>query len=429
MRNNKKIPTIIGLIVLVAGAIAGVYLTQATTVFRLKASAEKTPNNIKTSNVSNNSFSVSWTTDEPATASLVWGESTNLGQTQVQIASELKQIHYITLADLKPDTVYYFKINSGGAEYDNAGIPWQVKTSSEQSGTNSGVISGELVDPANNPVANAIIYATDENLTTLSALTSENGSWVIAYSGLATNPLLQILALATNQEVSSAQIYLESANPVPPMTLGQSYDFKNLDATQQNEIPKSSVDVPAEEVHLSQPQSKIQLPEISTPTATATVTIDNIEQDEVLTTTQPQFSGDGPAGTTITITVHSEEQIADSLVVGPTGDWSWIVPEGLSPGDHTITISWTDAAGILRQLTRNFVVEVTAAESPVATASASPTSSPTISPSPKPSATTSPTATPAIPVSGSLTLTLAVSIIGIVLLSFSIWTLIRQPNQ
>lgn len=334
-------------------------------------------------------------------------------------------------------------------DYDNAGIPWQTKTLTESSeSATTDVISGTVVGADNQPQKDIIVYATANDTGALSTQTTENGSWVIPLSfinGQLTNDsLLQIYAQGGNLGISTAQIYLKSANPVPQITLGQTYDFRNLESSSQNEVPKSSIDVPVE---TSQPESKIIL---SNATSEATlvkpVTIASVDEGETITTTQPEFFGLGPSGTKISITVHSDEQISDQVTVDTTGNWSWSVPDNLSPGQHSITISWTDVNGILRQLTRTFIVS--AAEGPAFESSPSgstptttprPTASPTIKPSATPTASLKPTpsATPrvslpatdsAIPVSGSLTPTLALSIIGIVLLILGIFLGIKTTQ-
>jgi uncharacterized protein YneF (UPF0154 family) len=51
MNNRKKIPTIIGVLVLVFGLAGGVVLVNKDTIFKLGASPESTPKDVRISNV------------------------------------------------------------------------------------------------------------------------------------------------------------------------------------------------------------------------------------------------------------------------------------------------------------------------------------------------------------------------------------------
>jgi len=95
--------------------------------------------------------------------------------------------------------------------------------------------------------------------------------------------------------------------------------------------------------------------DIASPSA-ETVTLESLDEDEIITSTEPEFFGEGPPGTTITITIESDP-ITDQTTISSLGGWNWSPPEGLSEGAHKITITWRDASGILRTLTRTFIVQ------------------------------------------------------------------------
>lgn len=62
MKKHKRIPTLIGLIILLLGAAIGVYLVTNTSILRPQASPQTAPQDIRVSNITENSFTVSWTT-------------------------------------------------------------------------------------------------------------------------------------------------------------------------------------------------------------------------------------------------------------------------------------------------------------------------------------------------------------------------------
>src|SRR3989344_7707037 len=104
--NRKKIPTLIGVVFLVAGVVAGVFLVQQREIFRLGASGENSPKDVRVSNITDSSFNVSWTTDRDTIGFVEWGETTDLGQLARAEDSKLKRIHSLTIRQLTPSTNY-----------------------------------------------------------------------------------------------------------------------------------------------------------------------------------------------------------------------------------------------------------------------------------------------------------------------------------
>jgi hypothetical protein len=279
------------------------------------------------------------------------------------------------------------------------------------------------------PAENVIVYLTPAGAGPLSVFTSENGSWLLnialarnqSHSSYASinnqNTLLEISVQAGERGVSSTQVYPQSAKPVPPMTLGQVHDFKNLPPSDTGEIPEAILDLPEDDATES---SRFDVEEGGETVQQDTVTLESIDEGEVVTTTEPEFFGEGPAGTTITITVNSNHEITEDVTILSTGNWSWSPPSGLEEGSHTITITWRDVSGVLRTLTITFIVQ--AAEGPAFESTPSASTTPTPTPTPSPASTPTPTATGTpqpLPDSGSLTPTYLLSIMGLGLLLLS----------
>lgn len=436
MKKRSKIPTIFGIILLVAGLLAGVFLVQNRQVFRLGASVEDAPKDVRIANITDSSFTVSWITSKPLTGFVHWGEGENsLNKTELDEVGVDSFTHTATIDGLSPQKTYYFKINSNGSDYDNNGLAWKTATGNQLPAISSslGLISGSVLTSSGNPAANTLIYVTISGSSPLSTISSQNGSWVISTSAARSSSLdsyiqinnqtslLEISANAGPPGVSTAQIYPQSAKPAPPLILGQVHDFRNQPPSETGETPRASLDLPEQ----SSPSSGFVVEEQSSTPSATTVTLESIDEGEVISTTEPEFFGEGPAGAEITISVESDP-VTESVTIPNSGSWSWNPPASLSEGVHKITITWRDASGILRTLTRNFVVQ--AAEGPAFEATPSATISPTASPSATPKTTTSPTATTtaipttasATPESGVLTPTLLLFIMGVGTIVFSL---------
>lgn len=444
MIKKSTIPTILGVIVLLAGTFLGVFYLNMTQIFRIGASPQTAPKDVRIGSIADNSATVTWTTDGETTDFITWGDSQNsISKVIAEDSNNSKFFnHAITITGLTENTNYYFKINSNGVSYDNNGLPWQFTTGAALSLNNgSSPISGSVISASGNPEARALVYLNVGGYLE-STLTSDTGNFVFQLAQVR-NPdlqsyatidpattLLEISVVAGADGVASAQIFPQSAKPIPPIKLGGVYDYRNLAPSQGNQNPGVNLQLPEN----SPESSKFDTSSTGTPKPTSVI-LENITEGEVITTTDPQFLGKGPGGEVITITVHSEVPISESVKIPTSGSWSWTPPQSLNPGAHSITISWIDTSGITRSLTRNFVVQ--AGEAPAFTASESgttttPTPGPleTVSPlgteTPIPEITPEPTALPTnepVPVTGDAVPTTLLFFAGalIFIFSFAVW--------
>lgn len=453
MIKKNTIPTILGVIILLAGTFLGVFYLNVNQVFRIGAGPQTSPKDVRVSNIADNSATISWTTDGETSDFLIWGTAQNSVDKveQEDINGAKYFVHGITLTGLSAQSNYFYKINSNGVTYDNNGVPWQFTTGSLLNlNPTSFPISGSVITGSGQPEKRALVYLNVGGYLE-STLTSDTGVFVFQLSNIRNSDLqsfakidpaatlLEISVQAGQDGVSSAQIFPQSANPVPPMVLGQVYDLRNLKPTQNNQNPGANLQLPQN----TNQESKFNTATVSGATKPTSVILENLNEGEVITTTNPQFFGKGPGGETITISVHSETPITQSVQIPSSGSWSWTPPANLAPGPHSITISWIDSLGITRSLTRDFVVQAgevpafTASQSgstpspgpslsptPVPTASASPkaTLTPTARPTARPTASASASAEP-VPITGDLTPTLILSIMGLIVMLFGayIW--------
>jgi hypothetical protein len=403
-----RIPTILGILVLVIGVIVGVFLVQSRQIFRLRASPEITPRNIQKTNISDTTFTISWVTDKSTEGFIRWGNSpSNLDKTATSSPANASSTHSITVYGLSASTSYYFRINSDGTNFDNDGIPWEVKTGTRlDSPPSAVVISGTILTQTDSPAQNVLVYAKIGGGSMLSTVTSENGTWAIPVSSARNqsldsnisideaSTLVEISVQAGSSGVASAQIYPQSAKPAPDITIGEVYDFTNLPPSESLDLPESSIDMPESATKSSGFQLSEDINKES-------VTLEGVKEGDVVTTTEPEFFGEGPPGTELLITVESDPQ-SENVEVNSNGFWRWSPPEGLEEGIHKITITWRDTEGILQTLTRSFTVSAQEGPAFTATPSASPTPTrtptetpiPTVTPTTQPGATTTPTQTP-----------------------------------
>jgi len=423
---KEKIPTIIGLVILVIGVITGVFLIKNQRIFRLGASSEEAPKDVRISNITDSSFTVSWTTDKETLGFIKWGKNVNnLDKVENDTISQEGYIHSSTIRSLNAQTEYYFKINSNSQDFDNQKTAWKIKTGTQLAEPAKNIIiSGSVLNQNGTPAVNALVYFSVGEGSLLSAVTSKTGTWLMPISQMRnknldsyitineSSSLVEISINAGISGMATAQIYPQSAKPTPAIILGEVNDFKNLGPSENSQIPEASISVPEGGI---ENKSGFEVDGSLSNLTSKTVTLESQSEGEIVSTKNPEFFGKGPAGTEIEIQVESELQ-TDIITVANSGNWTWSPPEGLEEGTHTLTLKWNDTNGILRTLTRNFIVS--ASESPAFVSTPSATPKLTSTPSATPKATASASATPQQPVSGNLTQTLLLFMMGIVTISF-----------
>ncbi len=426
MKKSLKIPTLIGLIVLVIGLATGLFLINKTQLFKISANIEAVPKNIRVSNITDSNVTVTWTTDVLSNGLVKWGESTSsLSKIASDVTDEKNFVHSATITGIEPNSSLNFKINSNGKDYDNNGVTWQSKTlSAPITSATTNLASGLILSVDGTTPAKTLIYLTINGVL-VSGITSNEGSYVIPVTKYVSNIdpsiVTEISVTDGNQSTSQAVIYAEYLKSVPTIVIGKTYDFRTLSKKDVLPQPESSLTVP--ETILK--SSRFEVSRSGIAPDSSIVNIDSIKEGEIINTTDPEFFGKAPKSSKLEIQVESELQTG-TVVAGKNGDWKWSPPNDLEPGEHKVTLKWTDAAGILRTLTRTFIVQ--AAEGPAF--ESTPSATPLVTTAPTAAATTVPTITPETtvtpistiaptPETGNLTPTIGLFIMGIGILSSS----------
>ncbi len=390
---QKKIPTILGLLVLVVSLVAGVFLFgDGTGLFAPRATPETTPKNIVLSNVTDKSFTVTFYTDEETIGFIKYGTSANDIKEQAsddrdQLSGIIKpyHLHQVTVRGLEPNTNYYYLLGTGSnATFDSAGSPYEIKTASSQNGAspNNQTIYGTVSQANGQAGDGAVVFVTLEGAGVLSTLVKSSGSWAVSlsnafnlnlnsYPEINDDSMLTIKvqgvepSLITNRIVS-----VENAQPVPEIIMGQeaSAEEENLSETreelladdigglgpepnfdQENEVvdnldmnesvpvsTESADGLLGENLTLDETERTLDLNEIEESSSAA---------DIVVNTSQPIIRATLPPNTTVEIVINSETTI--ETIVETDDEGNLIVDlanlgSELEPGEHTISYTYID---------------------------------------------------------------------------------------
>jgi hypothetical protein len=400
---DKRIPTLLGILLIVIGIGFTSFLVKQGVIVIGNATPSDSPQNVRITNITDNSFTVSYNTDAQAIGSLNYGKDQNLGQTalddrdQQTGAVTSHKIHSITVRSLSPVTKYFFSISSGQDKYLNNGVPFETTTGAVITGSPSEQkpIVGQVVTPSGQTPSEAIVYITTDNSGVISSLIKSDGSYLIPLNSVRTQDLTVYLSIPATGILkmlffgdglsSNVSLSINQINPVPTVTLSQDYDF----ATGSQPIASSSAQI--ETLPSSSPVISSGIaPKIITPKA-----------NQGFSDQQPVFTGTGKPNENVTIEIHSDAQIQTRVTTDANGNWNYRPTTLLSPGQHTISITTHDINGILRTITQTFTVyaagtQVSPGANPptsVPTPTPAPTATPIPSASPTPSASPSPTPT------------------------------------
>lgn len=398
MRFPTKFPTLIG-IVLFLSLIAGfAFVFERVVRLPTRASGAYTPTSVEISNVTDATFTLSWTTNTAVTGALrvtdekkkswvVYDERDVSGKLGVYTT------HHVTVRNGTPHTRYTVKILSSGKTILNNGRPYEVRTGPALSGsTNLEPAYGLVSTETGSPAAGSIVYLTLPASQKLSALVTESGSWIIPLNLLRTDDLTAfvsdndrltetILVRSGDKETSAITDTLND-NPVPDMTIGKTYDFRKVQA----QIPKAPEVLGATTISLVKPQ-----------------------EGATLTTNLPLIQGTGIPGNVVSITMGITSPVGGTTTVASDGIWRYTPELPLSPGKQIVTITTNDQQNKPMAMSRTFEILKSGTQ---VLGTATPSATPILSPTP-----TSTLAGEPLPQSGSVLPTLILLIFGLALLS------------
>lgn len=391
---DRRFSKLLGLVVLILGVAATAALTITGITLFGHAAPTDNPENIRITNLTDTSFTVTYQTQASVIGSLSYGKDQLLGQVALDDRDQPSGtptqhfLHSITVRTLLPQTKYYFSILSGKTTYLNNGILFTTTTGTQITTppTTEEPLSGILAMPDGTKPQEALVYVTTDGGQTLSTLVKSTGLYVIPLNTIRTADLssqliftkdtkLQLLAIGNDGSQSKAVLLAGQRNPVPIMILSNNYDFT------LNTTPLASTSaLPVGFPQFALDTTVAATPEITTP-----------KSGESFTDNQPLLQGQALPDATVNITIHSDI-ITAQVTADKYGNWTYRPASPLSPGQHTITITTKDKYGILQTITKPFTIfwsgtEVAVAATPSATPTFVPTAIPTKIPTPKPTAT------------------------------------------
>lgn len=393
--SQKRIPTLLGLGVLVIALVAGTLMIGAGPgVFAPRATPETTPQSVRVSNVTDSSFTVSFVTLEATAGFVRYGTSSN--DLRSQAADDRDQLsgsvgsyrtHHVSVRGLEQNQTYYFLIGTGsGATFDNEGQPFSV-TTTQRSGTPAAAktIYGSVVGETGAPADGAIVYISHPDAGDMSSLVKSSGSWAVplsnartvegdGYAQIGDDELITITVQGmTPTQRAQFELRVNQAQPVPNINLtatGATLDDDELEIGREEVIDEDEGEIEEEPEEVEELEEEVieieeeleeeeveeearigrldqlltEEEEVSEEVTVIDLTQEN-EEEIVVTTSQPTIVGRAAPNTTVNITIRSENHIEQTLVTDEEGNFTLDLSQlesELEPGEHTVTYSYID---------------------------------------------------------------------------------------
>lgn len=241
---NRKIPTLVGLLVITVGIIATTFLVKGGSLFQIKAGPGQDPKNVQITNVSDASFTLSYITSDQVIGTLNFGsESSLLDSVVLDDRDQLSQsvnkykAHSITVRDLEPNTRYYFTIISGDKKYLKNNSPYEIKTGLkiDENPSSQVPLSGKVSLPDGSFPSEGLAYVNIDGSQKISTYIKNDGTYTIPLNNLRNSALDNHFVIDSNT-IINVEIYAENLfssvsvspgdiSPVPLITLSNTYDF------------------------------------------------------------------------------------------------------------------------------------------------------------------------------------------------------------
>lgn len=398
---HARIPTFFALLFLLGGMFVTIAIVQRQVITTGRASQESVPKNIRITNVTDSSFSITFTTAAPAEAAVA--VVTNTSQQTIIIDDRDKEsgeqqkrtTHSITLTGLASHKTVTFELLVGSKKYDDNGKTFQATTGSELTTSPPQYIPvfGKILMPDNAPAIGALVYLSTEGSQLVSAHTNQRGEFLIPLNSLRTadfdnyvtlnsESVLTLNAVSSNLS-SDIVILYKNAENTPPIILSNSYEFTSDFLPQ--EIPDQSL----QEASLFSPSGNV---EIFVP-----------EDGEAFVDQQPLFQGGGAKSSQVQLLLQGASSLSESITTDINGSWSFRPPQQLIPGQYALRVSGRSQSGINQVATSSFTIYTPGSQiaqfsgptsTPEPTQKASPTPTPLPTNTPTPTVFDAPTPTP-----------------------------------
>lgn len=248
-----RIPTFLAIFLIVIALGLGFILYNQNKKFEELQFNNLQPKEITLSNISDNSITISWQTNDLSVGEVLWGEEQSLGQTQKDDRDSKKATsrltHFVTIKGLKPETLYFFKVKNNRFTYPEKPNKFKTASSSPSSNNLNKPIIGKVLDPTLAPVDEALIQLKIPSLSLISSFVTTGGNFILPLSNLRDNNQKEPFEI-DNKTIADLEIQKGSLISIvklpiplgdyvlPPLVMGEDLDLSQV-ATASAKVKQS----------------------------------------------------------------------------------------------------------------------------------------------------------------------------------------------
>lgn len=248
-----RIPTILGLGIILIGVFAGTFLVLREQILESEASPNVLPiqDTITFTNIYDTQATVSWQSENPAASFVSFGQNNPQEKTSLdnrdKTSPKSHLFHYVTLTNLKPQTQYQLKIITGRKQSEVL----KFKTASPSASKNNfGPIIGSVLED-DKPLVEGVAYLSIANASVQSSLIKNMSSFLIPLTEIRKDDLSDIFSL-TSETIAKLTIIGKSNQAtalfkldrdgvtLPVLKLGQNLDLTNSQIAPEEITPSVS---------------------------------------------------------------------------------------------------------------------------------------------------------------------------------------------
>ena len=359
LKQKIKLPTIIGFLLVIF--ITVIFLRFFLGLASSSKASLKVAKRVEIVNLSPRQASIFWQTDKAESGWVTYGEGkrneskivldekdlNNIGQKKGKY-----KIHLATLKELTPGKKYFFKMVSGNNQIivqpDGNSFSFITPQSNLNSLQNISPAFGKILQSNSvDPLINSyILLSVTGGYPLLTQIKSEgDGSWLIPLNQIYSKDSQSILTIALKDkiiieiitsegEVSTITTVKSKVSPLP-QTIVFAKD-KNFSFVEEDNVLSASTDLttlPNNQIDIIYPREGVLIP------------------GKI-----PLIKGVGLPKTVMEITVNSKKTYSAVTTSDSNGNWSYLLPEDLELGPHTIVIKTKDKEGKDVTIKRNFTI-------------------------------------------------------------------------
>jgi len=418
----KKIPTLLALFILFFAIGAISVFVQQITSWRSMATPSEEPKNVLVTNISDTACKIIWQTVAPTSGGVILTSKTNakitaFDERDITGKSNKYITHSASIKNLLPGTSYDVTILSNGKRFPTKGNPLTFVTGPTISAATTAGLEpayGTVRMPDGKPASGGIVVLTLEDSQTVSTLITPSGSWLIPLTFIRTKDLsgyvplkehiMEMITVYYDSQKTESLTDTDNDAPVPDMTVGNSYDFRN----QQSKIKTTNTLATTKQEGVLGTQALTNTPTPLPNEKIGGVSITTPVQNASIVSTRPLIQGAGIPGKTVTVTIGIQKPVSGKATVGANSLWSYTPAKPLAYGKQSVTITTVNDKGKSVALTTTFTVLKSGSQ-----VLGDATPSATIEPTPEASTTAEPITAEPMPEPGSTLPTILLLIIGV----------------